>query len=486
MFELVLRNAANASIIQSNAFGFIFNDDPLPMVSVSDISVSEGREGQTAATLVLTLSQPSGFVVNVPVETIDGTASGLSDYVPTNAVVTFAPGEMAAQMTVFVQGDSLLERDESFLLRLYSSDNATLAVAEARVTILNDEVGIGVLDRFEIGGIPSPQTIGRPFNVTISARDGGNTILPFNGVVSLMAHSGTNLLTLMPTNSVTLVDGLWSGALALSVPYSNVVLTASDGGGHDGESNPFDVNVADLRLSASAPPEALIEFPFNYVLVISNAAANPATAVSVTNVFSSEVSLVSASVPGGACSFADGIVSCQVGTLTNGEPASIPLVLLPVRGGSLTNTASVAAFEFDPVPGNNVRVNVLDITGDADADGLPDSWEAQVGLSSSNPNDARQDADGDRHTNLQEYVAGTDPMNPASVLKVFAEVNGTTARISFITVAGRRYRIEGAPAPAGPWTSLGGELVGEGDVAVLFDPVSGAPSQRFYRVQVLR
>ena len=49
---------------------------------------------------------------------------------------------------------------------------------------------------------------------------------------------------------------------------------------------------------------------------------------------------------------------------------------------------------------------------DADADGLPDAWEHTHGLSSANPLDAAQDADGDGQTNLAEYQSGTDPATP--------------------------------------------------------------------------
>ncbi|MDX9703583.1 MAG: kelch repeat-containing protein [Candidatus Auribacterota bacterium] len=64
------------------------------------------------------------------------------------------------------------------------------------------------------------------------------------------------------------------------------------------------------------------------------------------------------------------------------------------------------------------RLNLLllGLTGesqwiDSDNDGIPDCWETENGL---NPllDDADDDADNDGLTNLQEFIAGTDPHNP--------------------------------------------------------------------------
>jgi len=62
-----------------------------------------------------------------------------------------------------------------------------------------------------------------------------------------------------------------------------------------------------------------------------------------------------------------------------------------------------------PVVANPVCTTVVD----TDNDGMPDSWEQQYGFNINDPADAALDFDGDGSTNLQEYLSGTDPLNPA-------------------------------------------------------------------------
>ena len=49
---------------------------------------------------------------------------------------------------------------------------------------------------------------------------------------------------------------------------------------------------------------------------------------------------------------------------------------------------------------------------DADGDGLPDEWEKRFGIGRGDASDATADDDGDGFTNLEEFLAKTDPSDP--------------------------------------------------------------------------
>ncbi len=69
--------------------------------------------------------------------------------------------------------------------------------------------------------------------------------------------------------------------------------------------------------------------------------------------------------------------------------------------------------------------------GDTDGDGMPDSWENQypLAMDPNDPTDVGEDYDGDGMTNLQEYLAGTNPQN--------REQQASAQRFVRITRAGR-------------------------------------------------
>src|SRR5207245_2020316 len=93
--QLALASATNATLRATPTHTYtILDDDPLPSLSINNVSVTEGNSGTTNANFTVTLSAASGRTVAVNYATADGTATAPSDYVaiPTTTLI-FSPGQ---------------------------------------------------------------------------------------------------------------------------------------------------------------------------------------------------------------------------------------------------------------------------------------------------------------------------------------------------------------------------------------------------------
>ncbi|MDB6034189.1 MAG: metallophosphoesterase, partial [Verrucomicrobiales bacterium] len=127
----------------------------------------------------------------------------------------------------------------------------------------------------------------------------------------------------------------------------------------------------------------------------------------------------------------------------------------------------------------NVTVSVLD----TDGDGIPDLWEKAHGLNYQ-VNDANLDPDHDGMTNLQEYLAGTDPQRADSYLRVDSLALGASgSAITFLAMSNHTYSVLANESlnPTG-WTNVGNTSARTTNRAeVILDPRPQSPL-RYYRL----
>src|SRR5258707_327546 len=167
---------AGDAIAGNRGVGTITGDDPVPAISISDVSLNEGNAGTTPFTFNVTLSNPSSLTITVDYTTADGTATtGNADYVATSGTVTFLPGVVTQPVTVNVNGDVTIEPNETFFVNLTNPTNATIADNQGQATILNDA-----------GALTPPFATN---NVTQSEGNAGTTTFTFN--VTLTPASGS-------------------------------------------------------------------------------------------------------------------------------------------------------------------------------------------------------------------------------------------------------------------------------------------------------
>lgn len=122
---------------------------------------------------------------------------------------------------------------------------------------------------------------------------------------------------------------------------------------------------------------------------------------------------------------------------------------------------------------------------DTDGDGMPDTWESANGLNPS-VNDAAGDLDGDGTSNLGEFLAGTDPRDPASRLRIVA-VSGPAAgtmSLSWQAVQGRLYRVQVSSDMQG-WSVVPDSTILATSTGMQNIVVPSGSGRQFFRVELV-
>lgn len=115
-----------------------------------------------------------------------------------------------------------------------------------------------------------------------------------------------------------------------------------------------------ITKTGSASP-VIVGQTLTYTITASNHGPVDATGVTVTDTLPAGVTFVSAVPSAGSCG-GTSTITCNVGALANGNTATITIAVTPSSAGSVTNTASISANQFDAVSSNNTASAATTVT----------------------------------------------------------------------------------------------------------------------------
>ena len=242
-FFVNVTNVVNAVVVDGQGVGTIVNDDPLPSLSINDVTVVEGNAGTINAVFTVTLSAARGQTATVNYATADGTATQPLDYTSASGTLTFAPGVTTQTITVILNGEVVPEANETFFVNLSGATNATISDNQGVGTITNDDVPVTVSPgTLPNGAVAAPysQTITASggtapytFAVTAGALPAGLTLSPAGALTGTPTAGGTFNFTVTATDSSPFpgpFPGSQAYTLVINPPTVTLPATALPGG----------------------------------------------------------------------------------------------------------------------------------------------------------------------------------------------------------------------------------------------------------------
>lgn len=299
--------------------------------------------GLGAVNTVLTVQTESG---NVTTESGCVSWNGMSNVTgPAACPPGIVGGDEQEQTQTRAIGE--LSLDSAFNLRIvfnYNEDNNDNVTLEDLVLTIYSADGTPL---FESGPF-DPRTFDEPFSGTGNAGFVYRLDAEQAAEANQYFDDGDNRIGLAA--SITGAEGgletfFVANATAIAAPSADVAVTKGD-----------------------SPDPVIAGETLTYTLTARNNGPNTATDVTVVDTLPGSVTFQTVNTTAGSCTTTGQVVTCDLGSLSSGAEETITITVTPQTAGvTIFNSATIAANETDPAPGNNTAGESTEVVGAAPA-----------------------------------------------------------------------------------------------------------------------
>ncbi len=225
-FSVTLSNPAAGTILgTASASGIIRNDDASLSISATSANKRESQSGSTPFTFTVTRSGDLSGAASAQWAVIGAAVNGIDftgGVLPTGTV-SFGAGESSKVISIDVAGDTAVEANESFWVKLSNpSDGTILRTASAKGIIGNDDASLSIAATS--ASKPEGQSGSTPFTFTVTRSGDLSGAASAQWAVTGAAVTGTDFTGgVLPTGTVSFAAGESSKVISIDVAGDTAV-----------------------------------------------------------------------------------------------------------------------------------------------------------------------------------------------------------------------------------------------------------------------
>ncbi|RPI31415.1 MAG: DUF11 domain-containing protein [Chloroflexota bacterium] len=340
----------------------------IPFIELGPTGFSGTLLQETSITRTLTIT-------NHGLPDLNWTVSGLSaSWISLDSSVGTVPADASSNVTLSLDATGLAAGVYTGTVEIASNDTVNPLVQVPVTITVEPSVDLAIAK----GASPDPVFGGQPLTYTLSVTNNGysegtgivvtDTLPSTAGYVSSEASQG-----ICDFAGGTLSCAMGSFPISSTAVITIHVTAPMEGGsitnlasvsGNEIDPN-LGNNTANIQTTVIVPGDIGVVISgdpnpvgagqaLTYTLTTGNYGDTDATGITLTNTLPPGVTFLNSTASQGTCTFAGGIVTCNLGSIHGSETAVVTVTVnAPATAGVMTNQAVVSAIEPDPNPDNN-------------------------------------------------------------------------------------------------------------------------------------